>query len=201
MANETDPIFDDADGTFGETLNTAPETSLQGLADIRQVQSMIAVLYQHELQRLTGQGLDHETRRQRLEGQLRNSWQLVRSLKEASEKSGIRPEEAPAEGGRLHGRVTDKAKRGRQGLTVYGENENGNPLRAFGSAISDARGYFAILLSADTIEKYKKQAVYLAVGGKMGKALHRQPQPLTLEAGMDLVVNIVLDIPLFSKNT
>jgi hypothetical protein len=193
MANETNPIFEDSDNAFGETLNTAPETSPAGLQDIQQVQAMVTLLYQYELLRLAGQDPDNETRRQRLEDQLRTSVHLLRSVKEAAEGSGIRPVEAPAEGGRLHGRVTDKAKRGRQGLSIYGENENGNPLRAFGSAVSDARGYFAIELSADTIEKYKKQAVYLAVGSKVGKALHRQPKPLTLEKDMDEVINIVID--------
>jgi hypothetical protein len=170
------------------------EVCLDGLNDVDKMTLLYQELLQHEVKQLEQKLGKDNPRLKQLKVRARDNLGIRQDLEIGLETAKIRVQKVPKSVALVHGRITDRAKRGIFGLIVIVEDENEKRLIELGGE-TNASGYYAIQFSPEMLKKLEesKVKVHLAVAAKTGTAIHREKKPIALEPGKPLIVNITLD--------
>lgn len=163
---------------------------VDALNDLKAIQIMVLTMYQREAARLSRVRGESDPRVKGLHESVERSLDLVESLDIEAEIAAIRVPETPEGGALVHGRVAEiTTNRGIAGLTVFGEDEKGVALRTFGSADTDASGYFNIPVDDEALKALQAKDIYLTIRVS-GGVIHRERKPVQLEPDAQRIVNI-----------
>lgn len=178
-----------------EALTSIRVSGEEALKNLRDLQVLQGTLLQHETARLKKRHGTDSPRVQHLEQALKHNREQLKNLNLQVEVTNIKVPEMEEEGALLHGRVVDEAHRGYPGLAIVMESEEGKLLRTYGTAKTDASGYYALPLSMEVVSKLiegKLAPAYFAVRDRKGKALYREFEPFSIQAGEQQVLDIAI---------
>jgi hypothetical protein len=153
-------------------------------------------LLQHEARRSEGKLGAQHPRTQQLYARLESNLQLVRTFEVEGQLMRIEVPEVGEDGALVHGRIADEHELGIERLTVCLVDRSGAPVPETREPMTDASGYFAIVMASEIVDRLTKQypdGIFLAVFTLRRRLVHRQPKPLALERGALLIVNVRLN--------
>jgi hypothetical protein len=176
--------------------------------EFAEVQTINQFLLQREARRLERRlGADHP-RAEALAKRLDRSRDVVRDLSAEAEIARIRVPTVGEKDVLVYGRVTDERLHGVGGLLVSFTDEAGKPQRAHGRSESDVTGAFSLSIAAAERGKAPAETetpLFLGVFSPRGDLLHRTFDPVQLEPGARILVEIRLNaeevIPLKLRRT
>lgn len=188
-----DNIPNNAQGDL-EGVDFQPLEFLKGFRDF---QVLGDALFQEEAQRLEKKLGSNHPRVQRLKTHLKHSPERIRHLEVELELAKIKVPEVGEQDVLIHGRVVDPDERGISGLTVFLESADGKVKQDLARAQTDASGYYAFPIKADSSPKEGAvKTVVLAIRTRedlTGNVVYRHPDRLTLKPGSRQVINIPLN--------
>lgn len=171
-----------------------PPVSVDNLKDVQLFQHS---LMQREASRLKRKlGSDHP-RVQRLKARADTGLKRAKAASVELEIARIQTPEVEPEDGLVHGRVILSGKRGLGNVSVRLEDEQGRRIKDLGETQTDTRGYYAIRIDPQAIEKLEKAGkaeVYLAVRDAKGKVIERRKQSVQLQKGARAYREVRVDI-------
>lgn len=177
-----------------EGVDFQPLEFLKGFIDF---QVLGDALFQEEAQRLEKKLGSNHPRVQRLKTHLKHSPERIRHLEVELELAKIKVPEVGEQDVLIHGRVVDPDERGIAGLTVFLESADGKVKQELARAQTDASGYYAFPIKADSLPKEETfKTVVLAIRTRedlTGNVVYRHPDPLKLEPGSRQAIDIPLN--------
>jgi hypothetical protein len=166
------------------------------LRELAEVQTVNQALLQREERRLRLRFGSEHPRTVALAERLDRNRDVLRRLSVSAEIAKIRLPIVGAEAVLVYGRVTDERLHGIGGLLVSLTDEAGKPLRQFGRTETDASGAFSLTFGAGEggVRAGKTEtSVFLGVLSPRGQLFHRTLDPLQLEPGARILVEIRLN--------
>ena len=178
-----------------EAFNEAGSANINTLQQVRDAQVVIGSLLQHETKRLEGKLGKDNLRVQQVKASLKRNQTIARDLEVELEIAKIRVPEVDPKDSLIHGRIVDENRRGWRGLAVYLADVQGNIIHALGKAQTDASGYYALPIKAETLKQVAesiKDGVLVVVYNSKGELIYRHKNPVMLVGGDRNLVEIVL---------
>ena len=119
---------------------------------------------------------------------------LIHDLSVEMELAHIEVPEVDEDDALLHGRVMDPDKFGIRGLVACLVDDTGKPVADIKDSVTDASGYFAILIGSDDIKQIVKHrnGVFLAVLTNRGRRIYQDLKPRRLAKGDRISADVVL---------
>jgi hypothetical protein len=148
----------------------------------------------NEVQRLQAKFGPDDPRTKEIAVRTQANVEKLQQLQAERQATGIQLPEVPADAGSIYGRVVDEDGLGIDRLVVYLVDAAGARIN-INASTTDATGFFAIVLDADTLARISKaasNAIFVAVSTPKGRLLYSQPNPITLTSGMQLLLEIRL---------
>ena len=167
---------------------------LDGLREIREIQELRKVLVKIEYDQIQSvHGEEHQDF-ERLSREIEKSENFINLLDTKREMAEIQVAEIKPDEALVHGRVVDEHLRGRKGLFVHLEDDQGKHVPEIKPVSTDSAGYYAFKFDAEMLSKGiidDSSDLFFAVRDKAGKLFHREPVTLSLDKGKRVVREVV----------
>lgn len=166
------------------------------LAEVAATHASMQPLLQSEEARIERKFGGKHPRTLRLKSQLRSNLQLAHTAAVARQLVSIDVPQVAEEAALIHGRLVDGDGLGISRLTISLAGPSGRPVPDVDEPVSDASGYFSIVLEPEALDRVIKQnpeGVFLAVFTPMRRLIQQLPKPLRLGRGARLFEEIRLN--------
>jgi hypothetical protein len=185
-----------------ESLKLIADERLTAINDLQETQVVRLTYLQHEEKRIEKKlGKDH-VRTGQLKARVENHFGILKNLRVESEIARIKIPEISEDDTLVHGRLIDENHWGIGGLFVYMTDERGKPIASLGRSETDVSGYYFLVIDPKTFKKMAnviEAGVFLSVGTKRGKIIHREFESVKMTEGDRILVEILLNRDDFTK--
>jgi hypothetical protein len=191
---EEDESLEEMIAQIGRGLEAVIDTRTTDLEELQGLLVTSRLMLEQEAQRLRARHGADDPRVRRIVAGLDRQAEGVADAGDAASLSTRRPPATGAREGIVHGRVMDGAGRAVPGAVVRFVDGEGRALAATRRVEVDATGYFAATIDAALLERVQNEGgPFLVVESARGEVLSRSPEPVPLEIGHRLPVEVYLD--------